>query len=113
MAETSNGMPDANEARCLLDRAQMVSALEARCQELRAMREQKRQQRIHLAAVAEETARQLEALDREIVGIEGHGAEAEQWLSLVRAAQPLHLPEQNKTHEQQQGEQFGVSNSAS
>jgi hypothetical protein len=48
-----------------------------------------------LANTRDEATQQIETLDREIAGAEGHGAEAEMWLAQVRNAQPLQPSQQN------------------
>jgi hypothetical protein len=74
------------------EQAAFVRALEHRCQSLKARHTERKHQRALLSAQIEELIEARDALDLEIAGIEGHGAEAEQWLSLVKESQPPPRP---------------------
>lgn len=71
-----------------INQASIVAMLDGRCAELKTTHQQRIQRRALVTAQIDELGREKVALDIEIAGIEGHGAEAELLLNLVRNAQP-------------------------
>jgi hypothetical protein len=87
MAQQPNDNSAGAGKRAAIDQAALLQAFGERCAALVETRRQRVQRRLLLAAEIEEKQRELAALDIEIAGIEGHGAEAEIWHRRISGAQ--------------------------